>query len=270
MCRWPAPCTDDPPTPRPSLRRTERKRRRRWAARSSRSTICSSARPPPRQRRVRNAPAARPPRAAIRRRPAQTLPPDILARIEDHPCYNEDAHHYFARMHVAVAPACNIQCHYCNRKYDCANESRPGVVSERLSPERRRQEGAGRRRNGCRNCRSSASPDRATRSPITGTPSPPSAGLREELPDLKLCLSTNGLALPDHVDDDQRARHRSRHHHHQRHRPRNRRPHLRRGCSLSHRRLTGLEAATVLRDRQLRRPRRAGRGAACWSRSTRS
>ena len=25
-------------------------------------------------------------------------------------------------MHVAVAPACNIQCNYCNRKYDCANE----------------------------------------------------------------------------------------------------------------------------------------------------
>ena len=38
-------------------------------------------------------------------------------------------------MHVAVAPACNIQCNYCNRKYDCANESRPGVVSERLTPE---------------------------------------------------------------------------------------------------------------------------------------
>ena len=38
-------------------------------------------------------------------------------------------------MHVAVAPACNVQCHYCNRKYDCANESRPGVVSERLRPE---------------------------------------------------------------------------------------------------------------------------------------
>ena len=30
-----------------------------------------------------------------------------------------------ARMHVAVAPACNIQCHYCNRKYDCSNESPP-------------------------------------------------------------------------------------------------------------------------------------------------
>ena len=53
-------------------------------------------------------------------------------RVQDHPCYSEDAHHYFARMHVAVAPACNIQCNYCNRKFDCANESRPGVVSELL------------------------------------------------------------------------------------------------------------------------------------------
>jgi nitrogen fixation protein NifB len=41
-------------------------------------------------------------------------------------------------MHVAVAPACNIQCNYCNRKYDCANESRPGVVSELLTPRKRR------------------------------------------------------------------------------------------------------------------------------------
>ena len=56
-------------------------------------------------------------------------------RIKDHPCYSEEAHHYFARMHVAVAPACNIQCNYCNRKYDCANESRPGVVSEKLTPD---------------------------------------------------------------------------------------------------------------------------------------
>ncbi|MGO7209270.1 nitrogenase cofactor biosynthesis protein NifB, partial [Rhizobium ruizarguesonis] len=34
-----------------------------------------------------------------------------------------------------VAPACNIQCNYCNRKYDCANESRPGVASHRLTPD---------------------------------------------------------------------------------------------------------------------------------------
>ena len=48
------------------------------------------------------------------------LPESIRQKVQDHPCYSEDAHHHFARMHVAVAPACNIQCHYCNRKYDCA------------------------------------------------------------------------------------------------------------------------------------------------------
>ncbi|MEM0911923.1 MAG: nitrogenase cofactor biosynthesis protein NifB, partial [Pseudomonadota bacterium] len=63
------------------------------------------------------------------------LPDNIREKVQNHPCYSEEAHHYFARMHVAVAPACNIQCHYCNRKFDCANESRPGVVSELLSPE---------------------------------------------------------------------------------------------------------------------------------------
>ncbi|TIR84472.1 MAG: nitrogenase cofactor biosynthesis protein NifB, partial [Mesorhizobium sp.] len=61
--------------------------------------------------------------------------PAIWDKIKDHPCFSEEAHHYFARMHVAVAPACNVQCNYCNRKYDCANESRPGVVSEKLTPD---------------------------------------------------------------------------------------------------------------------------------------
>ena len=63
------------------------------------------------------------------------LTDEIREKVQNHPCYSEEAHHYFARMHVAVAPACNIQCHYCNRKYDCSNESRPGVVSELLTPE---------------------------------------------------------------------------------------------------------------------------------------
>ena len=63
------------------------------------------------------------------------LSPEIWEKVKNHPCYSEEAHHHYARMHVAVAPACNIQCNYCNRKYDCSNESRPGVVSERLTPE---------------------------------------------------------------------------------------------------------------------------------------
>lgn len=71
--------------------------------------------------------------------PPSTAPGDIdpgtWDKIKNHPCFSEEAHHYFARMHVAVAPACNIQCNYCNRKYDCANESRPGVASEKLTPD---------------------------------------------------------------------------------------------------------------------------------------
>jgi nitrogen fixation protein NifB len=63
------------------------------------------------------------------------LSPEMWEKVKNHPCYSEEAHHHYARMHVAVAPACNIQCNYCNRKYDCANESRPGVVSEKLTPE---------------------------------------------------------------------------------------------------------------------------------------
>lgn len=52
-----------------------------------------------------------------------------------HPCYNADAHNKYARMHLPVAPQCNISCNYCNRKFDCVNESRPGVTSEILTPE---------------------------------------------------------------------------------------------------------------------------------------
>src|ERR1035437_957600 len=63
------------------------------------------------------------------------LTPEVWEKVKNHPCYSEEAHHHVGRMMVAVPPACNIQCNYCNRKYDCSNESRPGVVSERLTPE---------------------------------------------------------------------------------------------------------------------------------------
>jgi nitrogen fixation protein NifB len=129
---------------------------------------------------------------------AGELPPHIREKIKGHPCYSEEAHHFFARIHVAVAPACNIQCNYCNRKYDCSNESRPGVISERLTPEQ-----AVRKVKAI----AAAMPNLS----VVGIAGPGDALadhrrtfetfrlLRETLPDLTLCLSTNGLALPDHV-----------------------------------------------------------------------
>lgn len=127
------------------------------------------------------------------------LPPEIWEKVKNHPCYSEEAHHHYARMHVAVAPACNIQCNYCNRKYDCANESRPGVVSEKLTPEQAAKKVL---------AVASAIPQMSVLG-IAG-PGDPLANpektfktfelIAKTAPDIKLCLSTNGLALPDFVD----------------------------------------------------------------------
>ncbi|GFM35194.1 radical SAM protein [Desulfovibrio subterraneus] len=51
-----------------------------------------------------------------------------------HPCFNKETAGSCGRVHLPVAPKCNIQCNYCNRKYDCVNESRPGVTSGVLQP----------------------------------------------------------------------------------------------------------------------------------------
>jgi len=54
--------------------------------------------------------------------------------LENHPCFSKDACSDHARIHLPVAPKCNVQCGFCNRKYDCVNESRPGVTSSVLTP----------------------------------------------------------------------------------------------------------------------------------------
>ncbi|MGZ8143759.1 MAG: nitrogenase cofactor biosynthesis protein NifB, partial [Methylosarcina sp.] len=128
------------------------------------------------------------------------LSDEIRAKVQNHPCYSEDAHHYFARMHVAVAPACNIQCHYCNRKYDCSNESRPGVVSELLTPDQAVK----------KTMAVAANIPQMTVLGIAG-PGDPLANpertfetfrrLSQDAPDIKLCVSTNGLALPESVEE---------------------------------------------------------------------
>ncbi|WP_413722936.1 nitrogenase cofactor biosynthesis protein NifB [Sodalis sp. RH24] len=131
--------------------------------------------------------------------PGASLTPLQADKAAQHPCYSRFAHHRYARMHLAVAPACNLQCHYCNRKYDCSNESRPGVVSEVLTP----AEAIAKARH------VAAALPQLSVIGIAG-PGDPLAniartfktleGLRLALPDMKLCLSTNGLALPDVVD----------------------------------------------------------------------
>jgi len=130
----------------------------------------------------------------------QDMPPEIWEKVKNHPCYSEEAHHHYARMHVAVAPACNIQCNYCNRKYDCSNESRPGVVSQKLTPEQAvRKVLAVASEIPQMTVLGIAGPGDALANPAKTFAT--FAMLQEQAPDIKLCLSTNGLALPDMVDE---------------------------------------------------------------------
>ncbi len=58
----------------------------------------------------------------------------MTLNIKNHPCFNDSSRHTYGRIHLPVAPKCNIQCNYCNRKFDCMNENRPGITSKVLSP----------------------------------------------------------------------------------------------------------------------------------------
>ncbi|VVS91841.1 nitrogenase cofactor biosynthesis protein NifB [Desulfoluna spongiiphila] len=62
------------------------------------------------------------------------MKPDKDINSVNHPCFNVNARKRFGRVHLPVAPRCNIQCRFCDRKFDCVNESRPGVTSGVLSP----------------------------------------------------------------------------------------------------------------------------------------
>jgi nitrogen fixation protein NifB len=125
---------------------------------------------------------------------------EIMDKINNHPCYSEGAHQHYARIHVAVAPACNIQCNYCNRKFDCSNESRPGVTSARLKPEEAVKKvlyvGSEIKQLSVVGI---AGPGDALANPKKTFET--FRLLQENAPDLKLCLSTNGLRIVDYIDE---------------------------------------------------------------------
>jgi len=125
--------------------------------------------------------------------------PGVQDKTANHPCFSAGACSN-ARMHIPVAPKCNISCNYCNRKYDCVNESRPGVTSEVLTPEEALQKYEKVR-------------SRLENLKVVGIAGPGDAladfdNTRKSLelikaadPDITFCLSTNGLMLPYYADE---------------------------------------------------------------------
>lgn len=116
--------------------------------------------------------------------------------LKMHPCFNKEARATCGRAHLPVAPACNMQCNYCNRDYDCVNESRPGITSGVLTPQQ-----------ALTYLKKVVELDSSIRVVGIAGPGDPFANpketmetlkrVREEFPEMLLCVATNGLdALP--------------------------------------------------------------------------
>jgi nitrogen fixation protein NifB len=120
--------------------------------------------------------------------------------FREHPCFSENAQHTTGRIHLPVAPDCNVQCNFCNRKFDCVNESRPGVTSSILTPRQAADY-------------LSKVIEKIPSIAVMGIAGPgdPLANaeetletfrlVRERFPDLHLCMATNGLELEKYADD---------------------------------------------------------------------
>lgn len=114
-----------------------------------------------------------------------------------HPCFHSNAQSY-ARMHIPIATFCNISCNYCNRKYDCQNESRPGVTSGVLGAKEALQKFRCVKKE-VENLKvvGVAGPGDALAD--FGTTKEALELIRQEDPDIAFCLSTNGLLLPKYA-----------------------------------------------------------------------
>ncbi|WP_168565423.1 radical SAM protein [Crateriforma spongiae] len=121
--------------------------------------------------------------------------------VQCHPCFDPEARHQYGRVHLPVAPKCNVGCNFCNRKFDCLNESRPGVSSTLLTPEQ-----------------SLTYLNKVVDlvdTPITvvgiAGPGDPFANadktmrtlrlVREHHPSMLLCVASNGLEIAPHVEE---------------------------------------------------------------------
>ncbi|MBI4963678.1 MAG: radical SAM protein [Desulfomonile tiedjei] len=120
--------------------------------------------------------------------------------VSRHPCFNADAKGHCGRVHLPIAQQCNIKCNYCNRKYDCVNESRPGITSAVLGP-----------RQAVRYLEQVV--ERAPNITVAGIAGPGDAFanpeqtletlrlVRERFPEMILCLATNGLNAERYVPE---------------------------------------------------------------------
>ncbi len=122
-----------------------------------------------------------------------------MKNLLNHPCFNEKARYEYGRVHLPIAPKCNIQCNFCDRQFDCINESRPGVTSVVLSPDQAlaylEKVLAGNRKISVVGIAGPGDP--------FANPEETCLTLRlvrEKYPEILLCVATNGLNVLPYVD----------------------------------------------------------------------
>ena len=134
-----------------------------------------------------------------------------MQRQTDHPCFGGD-HSKAGRIHLPVAPGCNIKCGFCERRFDCANESRPGVTSKLLTPEQAVERVSMVKRHMQIQAEKNGGGAQLKVVGIAG-PGDPLANpktfetfekVKDAHPEMTLCLSTNGLLLTEHINTLQR------------------------------------------------------------------
>lgn len=111
----------------------------------------------------------------------------------NHPCYNDYLHDKIGRIHLPVAPKCNIYCNYCNRGLD-QGTNMPGKTEKIMSPQEAEKTISRLLKN-----------HRGLKIVGVAGPGDPLANeetfivlerLKKKYPLLVYCLCTNGLLLP--------------------------------------------------------------------------
>jgi len=117
-----------------------------------------------------------------------------MIAVNGHPCFSEQAHRCFGRLHIPCAPRCNLDCAFCGRGLDGGSAQLPGRAERIVAPQEAERYVSERL---------AAHPE-ITVLGIAG-PGEPLANpetfevlklLHSRFPERMLCLGTNGSLLP--------------------------------------------------------------------------
>ncbi len=123
----------------------------------------------------------------------------MLLDLEKHPCYSHSAHFRYGRIHLPVAPECNLGCNYCERQIGgmTYHSYRPAVAEAIVTPEEALSRVAQYIQDIDLTVAGIAGPGEPLYNPETFET------LRlthHSYPEMMLCLSTNGLLLPEYAE----------------------------------------------------------------------